>query len=249
MGLVLVSAQNGDRNITLPATTTVGTRDVLVQRLDNSGNRLTIRASGTERILFHTHLTPYGYPFFVLMGAGDWWHLRSDGKGVWWPVGRYDNTPLGQPVMETTISFPPGGYGAANGAVLIRTEWPWLWDHAQQSGMLIQGDQAAFKDGCWRIDNSELTFRLPEIRGEFLRVLDESRGVDIGRDPGTVQSQEIQAHSHVTAINMDFGGSGAGNAVCGDENHYGVGVYGSRSTGGAETRPRNVAFPGRIKVI
>jgi microcystin-dependent protein len=249
MGLVLINAEKGERNITLPATASVGTADILVQRLDNSGNRLNIRASGTERILFHTHLTPYGYPFFVLMGAGDWWHLRSDGKGKWWLIGRYDNSPLGQIVTETTFSFPPGGYGAANAALLVRTEWPWLWDHAQQSGMLIEDEQSAFKDGCWRTGNSKTTFRLPEIRGEFLRVLDEGRGHDIGRDPGSVQTQDIQGHSHTTPINMDYGGSGAGNAVCGDENRYGMIEYESRSVGGAETRPRNVAFPGRIKII
>jgi phage-related tail fiber protein len=249
MGLVLIDAQKEDLEIVLPSSTSVGTADILVKRVDNTGNRLRVRTSGNDRVLFHTHLTPFGYPFFVLMGAGDWWHLRSDGEGGWWPIGRYDNSPLGQPVMETTVSFPPGGYGAANGTELSSSEWPWLWDHAQQSGMLIDDDQSRMKEGCWRKVDTGLTFRVPELRGQFLRVLDEGRGLDVGRDPGSNQNQELQTHSHSATINMDFGGNVGGNAVCGDENRYGMMELSTAPAGGAETRPYNIAYPCRIKVI
>lgn len=90
-----------------PADSALGVVDVIVRRVDNSGNRLVVQAAGANKIKFHTHLNADGYSFLVLMGAGDWWHLRSDGAGSWWPVGRCDTTALGRPVMETTTAFPP----------------------------------------------------------------------------------------------------------------------------------------------
>ena len=42
---------------------------------------------------------------------------------------------------------------------------------------------------------------------------------------------------------------GSVNAVCGDQSPYGVNQFASLSTGGAETRPCNIAYPGRIKLL
>src|SRR5690606_30668780 len=137
-----------------------------------------------------------GYPFLVLMGAGDYWHLRSDGAGSWWPVSRLDDTPLGRPVFETTMLFNPGGYGALSGAVLSRAEWPWLFDHAQQSGMLTTEAARAGKEGGWTSGDGVATFRGPEGRGEFLRGLDEARGVDAGRVAGSSQASQNLLHGH-----------------------------------------------------
>ena len=185
MGIVLIDASARALNIQLPAADTrLGTRDVIVHRKDNSINRLVIKAHGEDTLMFHTHLNPAGYPFLVLMGAGDWWHLRSDGAGSWWPLGRFDSTTLGRPVFETTTVFSPGGYGAMSGQLLDRNEWPWLWDHAQQSGMLYP-EKHSYLEGAWTIGDHKTTFRLPEARGEFFRVLDEDRRVDKSTLTGT----------------------------------------------------------------
>lgn len=248
--LKLLDAQDEPVTFTLPpADQSQGVVDIIVRRVDNSGHRLKIAAANTDTIRFHTHLNPAGYPFFVLMGAGDWWHLRSDGKGSWWPIGRFDSTPLGRPVFETTTVFNPGGYGALNGPTLQRAEWPWLWDHAVKSGMKVPEASRPGNEAAWSDGDGKQTFRGPEGRGEFLRILDEGRGLDANRKAGSNQGQEIQAHSHTTPFNMDFGSNAAGNAVCGDENRYGVLQMPSNPAGGSETRPRNIAYPGRIKLI
>jgi phage-related tail fiber protein len=250
MGLVLIDASAADLVVQLPpANSKLGTRDVIVRRTDNQGTRLVIKAAGTDRLKFHTHLNPYGYPLLVLMGAGDWWHLRSDAKGSWWPIGRHDSTPLGRPVFETTTVFNPGGYGALNGPTLLRAEWPWLWDHAQNSGMTVLEAQRLGNEGGWTEGDGNLTFRGPEGRGEFLRVMDEGRGVDVNRTAGSYQAPEIQSHVHTMILPRDWGGSVAGNAVLGDQNNYGFQDVTTTSTGGDETRPRNIAYPGRIKLI
>jgi hypothetical protein len=271
LGLVLIDGSPGPVTLLLPpANIALGVRDVIVRRVDNSGNRMVIQASGTDRIRFHTHLAASGYPFFVLMGGGDWWHLRSDGAGSWWPVGRFDNTPLGRPFFETTVMLSPGGYGALNGSVMKRAEWPWLWDHAQQSGMLGAEAFRASTEGKWTTGDGTTTFRGPDGRGEFLRVLDEGRGVDTGRGMGTFQPGST--HSYAMGAN---GGGAVGSrwtdsltAVGADTREEPQYVSGL-SNGGPiypagtsyqmdpsatllyafKSRPRNMAYPGRIKLI
>lgn len=203
MGLLLIDASAGSTTYTLPPNdASLGIRDVIVRRTDNSGSRLVVQATGTDRIKFHTHLRAEGYPFLVLMGAGDYWHLRSDGAGNWWPIARLDSDALGRPVFETTTLFSPGGWGALAGSIFNRTEWPWLWDHAQQSGMLVADGARLGKEGGWTSGDGVATFRGPEARGEFLRILDDGRGVDAGREAGSSQASQNLSHSHgATAAN------------------------------------------------
>lgn len=107
-GVLMASAQGGNITLTLPAANRP--MDVRVQRVDNTSNRLTVQASGAGTIKFHTHLRAQGYKFLVLLGAGDFWHLRSDGAGNWIPLDRFDTTALGRPVFETTVASNPGGW-------------------------------------------------------------------------------------------------------------------------------------------
>ena len=267
LGLVLASASVAASTITLPAATlALGVRDVVLRRVDNSGNRLTIQTNGSDKIKFHTHLNSAGYGFFVLMGAGDFWHLRSDGAGSWWPIARADTTPLGRPSFETTTTFPPGGYGGLGGPVLQRTEWPWLWDHAQASGMLTTEAARVGREGGWTSGDGSATFRGPEGRGEFIRILDETRGVDSGRLAGSSQGDAIRnITGSVSALYRpaSAGVSGAmgiaqygstppkaGSIGADPGDSASVNFDASRQVPTAtENRPRNIAWPGRIKMI
>jgi hypothetical protein len=245
-GLVLVDANLVNRTITLPkANAELGVVDFIIRRTDNSVNRMVVQANPDDKIKFHTHLRAEGYPFLVLMGAGDWWHLRSDGAGNWWPIGRYDNTALGRPVLDTTMTFSPGGWVALHPLTYKRTEWPWAWDHAQQSGMLTTDALRIGREGHWTTGDGVSTFRSPEARGEFFRVLDEYRGVDGSRSAGSSQGHQLESHSHlIPIVGQKSGASSPGTNTA---------VYGGANPtsyfGGEETRPRNIAYPGRIKLI
>lgn len=246
-GFLLLDATAAGFQITLPPANR--SMDVRVQRVDNSGNRLVIQAAGAEKILFHTHLRAEGYPFFVLMGAGDFWHLRSDGEGSWRLLHRMDTTPLGRPVLETTMAFQPGGWAGHNGILYSRGDWPWLWDHAKDSGVLTSEGGLVGFEGCWTNGDGVTTFRCPEARGEHMRVLSEGRpGVDEGRAPGSWQDFSTEDHTHGSA-------AAAAGSYQVQGRDISVAAYGN-TTGkmnsghaGKETRARNIAYPGRIKVI
>jgi phage-related tail fiber protein len=283
LGVVLIDATAAAVTVTLPAAdASLGVRDVIVRRTDNGGNRLVIQAAGTDKVKFHTHLRSEGYPFFVLMGAGDYWHLRSDGAGSWLPIARFDGTPLGRPVLETTTAFSPGGWAGHNGFLYSRAEWPWTWDHAQASGMLTTEALRTGKEGCWTSGDGASTFRSPEARGEFMRMLDESRGIDASRVAGSSQIATAVAIDAVTSTNIakqltttayklsaspDYNAMkvAVGGDPLSESNYPGVGVTidGGDGAGVAYltsaanfingslvgARPRNIAYPGRLKMI
>jgi hypothetical protein len=258
-GFLLVDATAAGFTLTLPPATR--SMDIRVQRVDNSGNRLVVQAAGAEKVLFHTHLRPEGYPFFVLMGAGDFWHLRSDGNGNWRVIDRMDATPLGRPVFETTMAFSPGGWVAHTGLLYVRSEWPWVWDHAQQSGLLTTEAARAGKEGCWTSGDGATTFRAPEGRGVFIRILDEARGLDASRTAGSYQSDGVgDIKMALLAVNnggpqttTSLGGSvlngtltATGAAAGTMVNSY---LLSQVITPASDTRPKNIAYPGRLKLI
>jgi phage-related tail fiber protein len=251
-GVIVLDATAGDRTLTLPVNDAVfGVRDLLLRRADNTGNRAKVQASGTDKIKFHTHLNGAGYGFLYLMGAGDWWHLRSDGEGGWWPVARRDDSPLGRLSFETSTAIQPGGYGLPHGVLFVRADWPWIWDHAQASGMLVDDANRANFMGCWTRGDGATTTRSPDVRAEFLRASDEGRGVDIGRVSGSRQDDAFKSHVHSLGSgfnNLQTSATPNSNDVGRTDNQTSS-AYTTAAAGGTETRPRNIAYPGRIKLI
>ncbi len=129
-------------------------------------------------------------------------------------------------VAHFAAATAPQGWLKANGAAISRSLY----------SVLFTAIGTAHGAG-----NGSTTFNIPDMRGEFLRGLDDGRGVDSGRVIGTYQTQAIQAHNHSgvvggNAVGMGYGGQAApiGNNSIG-------------STGGSETRPRNKALLACIK--
>lgn len=87
------------------------------------------------------------------------------------------------------------------------------------------------------------TFLLPDLRGEFIRSWDDSRGIDSSRVFGSLQIDSFKAHTHTVTAGGSYlfavnGGGSAGSATSGST---------SSSVGGTETRPRNIALLACIK--
>ncbi|MFG1389091.1 phage tail protein [Xanthobacter versatilis] len=95
----------------------------------------------------------------------------------------------------------------------------------------------------WGCTNDLLSFNVPEVRGEFLRGLDDGRGIDTNRSMGSWQDSDNKAHTHSVPLGAGAsigGGGGGGTYLSG-------GPVTSGSSGGTEARPRNVAVLWIIK--
>lgn len=145
--------------------------------------------------------------------------------------------PVGSVVFVSQTSAPTG-FLKANGAAISRTTYSALF--------AIIGTTFGVGDGS-------TTFNLPDLRGEFLRGWDDTRGIDAGRVFGSAQADDFKAHAHLFSLLIDtststFNGTATG-AITADSANSGVSATqaSTESVGGVETRPRNVALLACIK--
>ncbi|TCW81016.1 phage tail protein [Burkholderia sp. SRS-46] len=113
-----------------------------------------------------------------------------------WVLAALSTTAIGQVVFEIR-STVRAGFLKANGAVVSRADYPALWAYAQASGALVSdADWGNRRWGCFGMGDGSTTFRLPELRGEFLRCWDDTRGIDSNRQIGSQQDTANLSHSH-----------------------------------------------------
>lgn len=141
-------------------------------------------------------------------------------------------------ILYTASNSVPDGWLLCDGTAVSRDEY---------------SDLFAAIGTTYGNGNGATTFNLPDIRGEFIRALDNGRGIDAGRKIGTYQADEFKSHNHISYFaerNLQYpngvaatdktGSHGGGD----DDNPYPF----TSNTGGDETRPRNIAFPAIIKI-
>ncbi len=127
-------------------------------------------------------------------------------------------------VMTFAFSTAPTGWLIANGALVSRTSYADLF--AAIGVTFGAGDGAT-------------TFALPDLRAEFIRGWDNSRGVDAGRVFGSSQADTVGPHTHTFSV-TEAQNTGNGNpSLIG---FSATGSFETSNTGTVETRPRNVAL-------
>jgi len=183
--------------------------------------------------------------------------LQSDGSGNLSFVALPQAVPTGSVHLMATTTVP-SGYVKCNGAAVSRTTYSDLFDTIG----------TAFGAG----DGSS-TFNVPDLRGEFVRGWDDSRGVDSGRSFGTSQTDQNKSHNHTATStvtdpghfhttenfvvrsnyqeprNLGVGTDGNANNT-GDTNTKTTGITVSTSIandGATDARPRNIAMMYVIK--
>ena len=129
-------------------------------------------------------------------------------------------------VQFYAASTTPAGWLKANGAAISRTTY---------------ADLFAALGTTFGSGNGSTTFNLPDLRGEFPRGWDDGRGIDSGRAIGTSQADDFKSHNHGIGYANTIAGGGSAERV-----GFGTAVF-STSTGGTETRPRNIALLALIK--
>lgn len=91
------------------------------------------------------------------------------------------------------------------------------------------------------------TLTLPDTRGEFVRGFDNGRGVDADRQLGSSQADMLKAHTHNMKVKVN--GATTDSTLNDVVKNSDTGqTLTTESTGGTETRPRNIAMIYIIKV-
>ena len=165
------------------------------------------------------------------VGSVTWsYNSTTDIWGVAKTIGVGGSVPAGTIIYHAT-NTPPPNFLKADGAAISRTTYAALFTAI--------GTTFGVGDGT-------TTFNVPDLRGEFMRGWDDSRGIDNGRSFGSAQADEIKAHTH----NYTDGTNGTNPTGTGAGTNNSFPVVNGRATsetGGAETRPRNIAFLACIK--
>ena len=133
-------------------------------------------------------------------------------------------------IMAFAMNLVPTGWLHANGSVVSRTTY----------ATLFTAIGTTYGSG----DNST-TFTLPDLRGYFVRGSGTNSDGTASGTFGAKQADAFKAHTHNTIQTIDQNGgfdSGAGRP------RYGGSVTASSSTGGTETRPKNIAMLYCIKI-
>ena len=170
------------------------------------------------------------------------------------PKQQLDSAIAGAPsvpagaVMPFAMVSPPSGWLVANGAAVSRTTYSTLFSAI--------GTTFGSGDGL-------TTFNLPDLRGEFIRGVDSGRGVDVGRQLGSAQTDQNKSHTHTgTAAsngahthtthghnNNSYNNNataGGGSEIAGGGTTGSAGAHTHTLTinadGGNEARPRNIAL-------
>jgi microcystin-dependent protein len=142
-------------------------------------------------------------------------------------TGSFAAIPSGS-VSAFANSTVPTSWLECNGAAVSRTTYAALFT--------ALGTTYGVGDGT-------TTFNVPDLRGEFIRGWDHSKGTDSGRAIASLQTDDLKAHTHT--LSMQTGTIQYSNGGTGFPALNGSSTTGS--TGGTETRPRNIAMMYCIK--
>lgn len=141
----------------------------------------------------------------------------------------------------------------------------WLWCDGSAVSRATYSALFAAIGTTFGAGDGSTTFNLPDLRGEFVRGWDGTRGVDSGRVFGSAQSSQNLSHTHTGTTSTNglhshpvyvqegdesppanyFGGANDVNAtqILSTENEGAHShTFTTASSGGTEARPRNIAL-------
>lgn len=173
----------------------------------------------------------------ITLRPGDRCDIAAVSAGVYVLLAIYRHDAIAKPgdFKWAAYNSVPTGYLATNGAAVSRTTY---------------ADLFAAIGVAYGVGDGSTTFNLPDTRGEFIRGIDNGRGVDSGRVFGASQSELIKDHVHIAGVSGTFSGASSHSVTTysGPSSTSGTdATSGMVSGGGAETRPRNITMLGLIK--
>lgn len=158
-------------------------------------------------------------------------------------------------VGHFAMNTAPTGWLKANGAAVLIATYPNLAANIYcgdaNNPTALFGYKCTDATGTTRSTTGTYIV-LPDMRGEFVRAWDDSRGIDASRAFGTAQTDEFKQHDHAVWVWTVGAGGGSGNLVSTSSGTSSFGLNndsaGVRKSGtAAETRPRNISLLACIK--
>jgi microcystin-dependent protein len=201
--------------------------------------------TGANQVPTNADLGKLAYQDAIANGTGTAGQVLQSGGATgspaWADAG--GGVPAGSVIYHAANSAPTG-FIKANGAAVSRSTYSDLFTAI--------GTTFGAGDGS-------STFNVPDLRGEFPRGWDDSRGIDSGRSFGSAQADQLEQHRHDTPVQVSntfstfpSAGYSSGsyetvmNGREGDETIRYSGYTGGTDNS-SENRPRNIALLACIK--
>jgi microcystin-dependent protein len=202
---VLVNAAAGSLQVNLPGAITTR-REYLIMKKDTATTVVSITppSGGT--------INGDSARVIRLKIRGESVTLQNTGGNDWWITGdTIDKTPVGTIISHAGSTNPPAGYCPCVGGVASRTD-PIFVDLFNAIGT------------AWGAPDAT-RFNLPDLRGMFLRGVDQGRGVDDDRNSryalysggsagdavGSYEKDAVGTHGHAFSASATTGASGNHN--------------------------------------
>lgn len=183
---VLVNSTTATLTTTLPQS--AAQKEILIAKTDATANQVIIDPPSGGTINGSTNAVR-------LKVLGESVILQNIGGNAWWiTTDNRDKTPVGT-IIAYSSNNVPAGYLRCDGAQPAKATYPEL---------------VAALGTSWGVPANTLNFRVPDLRGAFLRGRDSGRGLDDGRasrtadfagaatgdNIGSYQHDEFRSHGH-----------------------------------------------------
>ena len=224
------------------------------QKLVISGNYLIVDDSIADRIWRHVrggtrwYMSPDGTEYTIHHedDGKDWTYKTADAVDIFdQPIGiagmiqfMDENTGFSAASGGSEVDFKNGTVGDIKASALTEAQMTALDDTwVLADGRNVGGSEYESITG----NNS-----VPDLRGQFLRGLDQSGTIDpegAGRTLLDTQADEFKSHSHTYSGHVSLGASGNNNTGQKEQIDTQTDL-----AGGAETRPKNISVNYFIKI-
>ncbi|WP_374465599.1 phage tail protein, partial [Chryseobacterium sp.] len=161
-------------------------------------------------------------------------------------------------IGEVRYGYTPQSFSLpANGTLVNRADFPRLWQMVSKYSKIVTDSQwlngSGLNSGYFSSGNGTSTFRVPDLRGLFIRGLDGGRGIDLDRNSANIQDGSFQAdalkkHKHlITDVHPYDGFALLGGGFNGGANNFKWRNTETQEAGTYETRPQNIALTPYIR--
>jgi hypothetical protein len=220
---------------------------VTLKAINVNKSQVAINAAGSDKILDGSVLDPTGLKTVIYLGDGETVQLVLTELG-WLMVDWKANFGDVGGVLHRYKQLPNSVI--AQGQLLNRADYPRLWEYAQTLGTSLISDftwlSSVNSHGFFSSGNTTTTFRVPDLRGMFIRSLDLSAGIDLGRPsnkPGDYEADDLKAHNHQVPTSENGTANGSQKNPGWSDNEGNLpGNTPTSNTGGLETRPKNIGL-------